>query len=488
MDHRCSAQSVTQVRGPMTRRNHARRRVLAGRNAAALVWPVVAMLWLLLIAGEALAQEGITVSQVDGSRFPEMVLYLEAPEGSGVDMSTVTKETLRVTEDGTEVEVLDFVGEGGPRPVDIVFVFDVTGSMDDEIDGVKEVAIDFADKLRAARRDFRLGLVGFDDSITTVQLPDNGLTADAEEFKSWISELRARGGGDDPEIALDALVRASEMSYREGAQKVLILITDAPPHESGDGSFLSSVTASEVSDRLSANGFAVYAVSYPGSVYESLSSASGGKFYVLSDEDFTAIINEIGGTIATQLRLSYLSPRPSFDGTRRDIRVTVGEVTVEGDYLEQHLLHIQSRPGTGLLLLAPVLAALLVPLAFRRAGTVRSAAAGVEGSAVYSAQATAPTLPYRPVAPPHIPSGADSSRPPAPPAVSVAVSPVSVSEQNFCDRCGRPLGAGAKFCKSCGAAVVVVAPVTPRCTGCGRELKPGTRFCPGCGTAQSGPA
>jgi hypothetical protein len=48
-----------------------------------------------------------------------------------------------------------------------------------------------------------------------------------------------------------------------------------------------------------------------------------------------------------------------------------------------------------------------------------------------------------------------------------------------CGSCGTALGAGAKFCASCGTPV----PVKAFCTGCGKELAPGAKFCASCGQA-----
>lgn len=49
---------------------------------------------------------------------------------------------------------------------------------------------------------------------------------------------------------------------------------------------------------------------------------------------------------------------------------------------------------------------------------------------------------------------------------------------SFCSACGSELGPDARFCASCGAAVVA------GCGNCGAELPPGAAFCPSCGSAQ----
>jgi hypothetical protein len=59
--------------------------------------------------------------------------------------------------------------------------------------------------------------------------------------------------------------------------------------------------------------------------------------------------------------LSYTSPRPFYDGTRRDIEVHVAGVTVGGGYTERHLINVVSSPLVGLILLVPLAGLLVVP-------------------------------------------------------------------------------------------------------------------------------
>jgi hypothetical protein len=53
-----------------------------------------------------------------------------------------------------------------------------------------------------------------------------------------LSSLVAAGGGDGPEAQTAALAAALDLDWAEGAIKMVVLITDAPPHglgEPGDG-------------------------------------------------------------------------------------------------------------------------------------------------------------------------------------------------------------------------------------------------------------
>jgi hypothetical protein len=51
-----------------------------------------------------------------------------------------------------------------------------------------------------------------------------------------LSSLIAAGGGDGPEAQTAALAEALQMDWAENAVKMVILITDSPPHGLGEKS------------------------------------------------------------------------------------------------------------------------------------------------------------------------------------------------------------------------------------------------------------
>jgi hypothetical protein len=69
------------------------------------------------------------------------------------------------------------------------------------------------------------------------------LTNDAAKIKREIASLRAEGGGDIPEMVVPALERAvKEGGFQQGAMNRIVLVGDAPPHES-EGDLLRNVGA-----------------------------------------------------------------------------------------------------------------------------------------------------------------------------------------------------------------------------------------------------
>lgn len=137
---------------------------------------------------------------------------------------------------------------------DIVFLIDVTGSMAPCIDALRRNIEVFVDSLSAgdannaaAVKDWRGKVVGYRDvEHSAVEgtrwLEDHPFVRDAVALKAQLGELRAEGGGDEPESLLDALYTVATMEaspkgaqgedptkwrYRSDAARVVVVFTDA---------------------------------------------------------------------------------------------------------------------------------------------------------------------------------------------------------------------------------------------------------------------
>lgn len=117
--------------------------------------------------------------------------------------------------------------------LDVMFVVDVTGSMDWVVDEVNQRIVDIVDTVRSLVPIARFGVVAyrdFDDAefVTRIQ----PLTFSLGKLSRFLNALEARGGGSWQEAISAALNRATkDAGWRVGARKVVILIGDAPPHE-----------------------------------------------------------------------------------------------------------------------------------------------------------------------------------------------------------------------------------------------------------------
>ena len=125
-------------------------------------------------------------------------------------------------------------------PLDIVFVLDVTNSMDPQIAGVRDGVGEFVKALKDRELEARIAMVAFRDIIyddvpfEVLKFKGEPFTTDTKAFSVEVGKLKAMGGGDDPESSLDALVLASKQPFRPGALRVLILITDDEPQTKGN--------------------------------------------------------------------------------------------------------------------------------------------------------------------------------------------------------------------------------------------------------------
>ena len=168
--------------------------------------------------------------------------------------------------------------------VDIVFLIDVTGSMQPCIDALKKNIATFVDALTTGDannsspvRDWRASIVGYRDVTDGDKwIEVNPFVRDPSILKQHLSTLVAEGGGDEPESLLDALYKVATMPeaekgdtnndppgwrYRSAAARVIVIFTDASFKEPIDipearGGTLDDITNLITSKRIILSIFA----------------------------------------------------------------------------------------------------------------------------------------------------------------------------------------------------------------------------------------
>jgi len=212
-------------------------------------------------------------------------------------------------------EYLDCSGKG--RKIDVSFVFDTTGSMGEEITAMKQAVVDFINTIKTSGVDYSLGLTDYEDhpigscgdmgDSPHKVLNGGNLTSDVNVMKSLVDSLVASGGGDTPEAVLDALIATAEqVKWRGGdAQKVIVLIGDAPPHEDADSVCNpKGYTLSNVIKKLREQGIIVHVVSSSDlSNMKQIADQTGGNFYEMNNDGTN--FNNIIDKIAQNLTCSY---------------------------------------------------------------------------------------------------------------------------------------------------------------------------------------
>ncbi|HEU5354992.1 MAG TPA: vWA domain-containing protein [Actinocrinis sp.] len=137
------------------------------------------------------------------------------------------------------------MSQGFTYAVDLVLVIDATGSMSSIIERVKASALKFHDDLGRKMTDqnkvideLRVRVVAYrdfyaNDADALVQSEFFELPAEQDAFASFVSGIRAVGGGDEPETALEALVAAVRSPWTTSGTKrrhAIVVWTDASAH------------------------------------------------------------------------------------------------------------------------------------------------------------------------------------------------------------------------------------------------------------------
>jgi hypothetical protein len=128
---------------------------------------------------------------------------------------------------------------------DVVFLQDTTGSqgpyIQSAVKAIRNICHKISSNAQLSKEQLRFGLIAFRDhppQDQTYVTKSFGFTSDVQVMRNNLSGLLAIGGGDGPEAQTAALAEALQMDWAENAIKMVILITDSPPHglgESGDG-------------------------------------------------------------------------------------------------------------------------------------------------------------------------------------------------------------------------------------------------------------
>ncbi|MCK4352606.1 choice-of-anchor J domain-containing protein [candidate division WOR-3 bacterium] len=257
----------------------------------------------------------ITINSISSSLFP--FIYLTAtvdtfdyPIPSLTQSNFSAYENSALQTDYFEVTPPDT--GGGVRVVDIVFCMDNSGSMDDEQTDVRNNVEDFVDSLAASGSNFALGLVRFGASANSGYpiVEDNGqLTSDVNYFKNDVWARNVIDGWDEP--GWDALVSGiTEFSFRPGANKILILITDEDVTYHGNAGAYTQEQCLTILQQNSGIVFALLDTNYAPYAYEdygTIAEQTQGAYFNITepmDEILDAISEMVGGTYIVRYRSS----------------------------------------------------------------------------------------------------------------------------------------------------------------------------------------
>jgi Ca-activated chloride channel homolog len=270
----------------------------------------------------------VVVTGASEQLFPRISVQFEVKRPDGSFLLDAGRDDFRVTEDGRDVDVVDFQA---PRtkeliPTTLVLVVDRSKSMEEEdrIGGLKRAVASFLEKLPEGSQ---IAVIAFGSEIHRLSL----FTTDRGHIKKAVDALEPDGST----CFYDAVADALELLKAESGRRAVLALTDGEDTSSQSAN-LASVIAS--ARRL---GLPVYTLGL-GSEDEiesadlrRLASSTRGQYYPARNADqLREIYEQIAERIGASYTLLYQTDHPVPDGTLRPIRIgyrgsrAVGEAAV----------------------------------------------------------------------------------------------------------------------------------------------------------------
>jgi hypothetical protein len=148
-----------------------------------------------------------------------------------------------------------------PTALDLAFVVDATGSMDDEIQYLKAEIDGIASDVKSAfsNADIRYALIVYRDNGDEYVTRKFEFTSDLAQFQADLNKQSAGGGGDTPEAMDAAMDDMVSLQWRTGnAARLAFLVADAPTQPNGREPFLARANEARLA------GIKVYPVAASG--------------------------------------------------------------------------------------------------------------------------------------------------------------------------------------------------------------------------------
>jgi len=183
-------------------------------------------------------QQRYTVQVMNKAGYPVVNYPVQITDDKGNTLfQTLTDNTGKAElwgKEGHETLIVDDPCEA-PEGVDVVFVFDATGSMGDELRYLQAEMKDVIARAKDATGGLaiRTGAVVYRDHGDEYVTRLSRLTEDIAVTQAFIDKQYASGGGDYPEAVPEALMAAlNSTGWSESARaRIAFLILDAPCHE-----------------------------------------------------------------------------------------------------------------------------------------------------------------------------------------------------------------------------------------------------------------
>jgi len=277
----------------------------------------------------------VTISQIDHrSNFPSIILHVSVTDPSGQPIQHLEQDAFSITEDDRPAHISDFLGTGVEVPITTVLVIDKSGSMATagKLTGAKQAAMKF---VTLARQVDKIGLIAFSDSVDIIQ----DITVPNELLQQRIQSIKEEHGT----AYYDAVYKAIEKLRAIEGRKAVVALTDGMDNR-------SHVSMNNVIQFAQENSTPLYIVGLgtPSARDEAgidqtslkrMANQTGGRdFYSPSAAELENLYKLIMTQIQNEYQITYTSPRPQKDGTRRRVTATVTHNNVENSAESSYLV------------------------------------------------------------------------------------------------------------------------------------------------------
>ena len=229
-------------------------------------------------------------------------------------------------ENWVSTHLLDLSRASELPPVDLTFVIDTSGSMGSFIDAISSNITEFVNSLAAKGYDVNLAGVRYSDTLmggggTNDRAPSaSGFYSNATFFLAgFLNPLTLDYGGDGPEDGLGGLTLAAtenafSPSFRDGASKVFVLVTDntvkntEDPTDTGAVQSLASVISS-----LVASNITVLAIDRNAADVREIVEATGGERFDIDTDDYSVLLQSLAAAIGRVVLYQGLAAYYPFD-------------------------------------------------------------------------------------------------------------------------------------------------------------------------------
>jgi VWFA-related protein len=262
-------------------------------------------------------------------------LNVSVTNRTGLALGNLKKEEFHVAENGQNQSIQFFAPS--TAPFNLVLLIDLSGSIKDKLDVIKNAALKFVDVLGSQDK---IGVISFTDEIRVV----SQLTSDRDELKRRIKSIeKPHGGTAFYEATWFALV--DTLRETQGQRNAIVVLSDGVDSSMDRYNPLDSrVSFAQLTNRLEESDVMVFPI-YLDTEYEEvfergnstseayavardqlerLADVSGGQMFKAEKaSDLSGVYKQVAAALRTVYSIGYQPTNPTKDGTFRRIRVTV---------------------------------------------------------------------------------------------------------------------------------------------------------------------